>query len=60
MGKGYTVGYTVTQYSFHIEICFSLLALVGGGGLQGWRASTRGGKDVCDLRVYDVKFSKNQ
>ena len=37
--EGYTVQLTVTHYSFHKDIFFS----VGEGRLQGWRSGTMGG-----------------
>jgi hypothetical protein len=39
--KGYTMRYTVTHYSFHNKIFFSLL----WGRLQWWRAAIRRGGD---------------
>jgi hypothetical protein len=47
-GQGYTVGHTVTHYSFHGEM-FSLLCCCGGGG---------GGDSVCILGMSRLQGQK--
>ena len=49
------MGYTVTHYSFHNEIFFSLL---GGDGKGGGQVPEEG--EVSGAVVHDVKFAKNQ
>jgi hypothetical protein len=59
LDKMYIVGHTMTYYNFHYEIFYSLylFSFFLGGGFKG-----EGWKDwkMSGIRIYDVKFTKNQ